>query len=347
MRMTLRRAVMTSETRQTMSVPSGRVSGVTTATAPDIATSDPAVRSAWLPAFLTNAVIWGASFVFIKVAVDGGLHPTYVAAGRVAAGALTLVAILMVMRDRLPRDPRLWAHMIVPGVIGTAIPFTLFSYGEQRIPSVVAGIWNATTALWVLPVAVLVFRTETFSTRKAIGLGIGFVGVATVLGFWRLDGDASLTGQLMCGAAAACYGVAIPYLKRFVTGRTDFGRPISGVALAASQLIVASVALLVVSPFVAGPPPAPTSLSWGVIGSVLMLGVFGSGVAFALNMRVIAIKGASTTAFVTYLVPVVATILGVTLMSETFTWNQPLGAAIVLSGVAFAQGLLRRPSFSR
>ncbi|MBB5871165.1 drug/metabolite transporter (DMT)-like permease [Allocatelliglobosispora scoriae] len=314
--------------------------------APSAPDTTPAL-SAWLPAFLSNAVIWGASFVFIKIAVDGGLHPTYVAAGRVVAGALALVLILLVTRDRLPRDPRLWAHMIVPGVVGTVIPFTLFSYGEQRIPSVVAGIWNATTALWVLPIAVLIYRTETFSARKAIGLGVGFVGVATVLGFWHIQGDASLTGQAMCAAAAICYGFSIPYLKRFVSGRTDGGRPVSGVAFAACQLIVASVVLIVVSPLIAGPPPAPADLSWGVLASVAVLGIFGSGIAFALNMRVIEVKGASTTAFVTYLIPVVATILGVTVMSETFTWNQPVGAAIVLVGVAYAQGVFssvrRRP----
>src|SRR5690349_1694462 len=155
-RMTPCRPLSAAETREISSRTSGRVSGVKAASAPDIAPG----TSTWLPAFLSNAVIWGASFVFIKVAVDGGLHPTYVAAGRVAAGALALIVILLIMRDRLPRDPRLWAHMIVPGVVGTVIPFTLFSYGEQRIPSVVAGIWNATTALWVLPIAVLVYRTE-------------------------------------------------------------------------------------------------------------------------------------------------------------------------------------------
>jgi drug/metabolite transporter (DMT)-like permease len=298
-------------------------------------------RSAWLPGFLANAVIWGSSFIFIKIAVDV-LHPTWVAAGRLGAGALALLAILMVTKTRLPAERRVWGHMVVPGVIGTAVPFALFAYGEERVSSIVAGIWNATTALWVLPFAVFVYRTEKFTIRAAAGLALGFAGVLVVLGFWQAQAS-DLVGQLMCGAAALCYGITIPYIKRFISGSTTA----SGVSLAAVQVIIGAVASTVAALVLSGPPPSPGTWGWEVVGSIIALGVFGSGIAFALNMRVIEVKGASTTAFVTYLIPVVATILGVTVMSETFTWNQPVGAAIVLAGVAYAQGLFsgmrRRP----
>jgi drug/metabolite transporter (DMT)-like permease len=220
--------------------------------------------SAWLPAFIGNAVIWGASFLFIKVAV-GAMHPTWVAAMRLLIGAATLLAILLITRDRLPRDRRLWGHMIIPGVLGSAIPFALFAYGEERVSSIMAGIWNATTGLWVLPFAILVFKTEKFSYRTAIGLTLGFGGVLVVLGFWHADAT-GLAGQLMCGAAALCYGIVIPYLKRFVTGTSQA----SGVALATMQLIVASVASTVSALVIAGPPSSPTTWSWGVIASILL-----------------------------------------------------------------------------
>lgn len=286
-------------------------------------------------------MIWGASFIFIKVGVTQ-LHPTWVAAFRLIAGTLTLLAILYLTGQRLPRDRRLWLHMLVPGVLGSAVPFTLFGFGEERVASVVAGIWNATTALWVLPVAVLVFRTERFTTRAAVGLGLGFIGVVTVLGPWDSTGTSSLSGQLMCAAAAACYGVSIPYLKRFVTGRPGPAGPPSGVALATLQCLIGGVAATIAALVFAGPPPAPTALSWPVIGSMLLLGIFGSGIAFALNMRVIATAGASTAAYVTYLIPLVATLLGIVVLDETLTWNQPVGAAVVLIGVAIAQGVLIR-----
>jgi drug/metabolite transporter (DMT)-like permease len=116
---------------------------------------------------------------------------------------------------------------------------------------------------------------------------------------------------------------------------------VSGISIAAGQTIVAALAIVPAALISDGLPPAPSALSWKAIGSVLALGVFGSGVAFALNMRVISRAGASTTAFVTYLVPLVSTTLGIVVLHESLTWNQPVGALIVLGGVAVAQGLLR------
>jgi len=314
-----------------MSYPSGKVSGVNAPTAPDSGTA-----AAWLPAFGSNVLIWGASFVFIKYGVLE-MPAIWVGALRIALGAATLLVIMLVMKERLPRDPRIWAHMLVPGVIGVAVPFTLFPLGEERVPSLVAGIWNATTALWVLPFAVFVFRTERFRARSAVGLLLGFAGVLVVLGFWR-TGGAALSGQLMCALAAFCYGIAIPYMKRFTTGRG-----VSGISLATAQSLVAMVAIVPVALLTQGLPPAPGALSAQAIGSVLALGIFGSGVAFALNMRVIIQAGASTAAFVTYLVPLVSTTLGIVLLGESLTWNLPVGAGIVLTGVAIAQGMLRLP----
>lgn len=305
------------------------MSGVKTPTGPDSGSA-----AGWLPAFLANAVIWGASFLFIKYGVLE-MPAMWVGALRVLLGAATLVVIMLVLRERLPRDPKMWLHLIVPGVIGIAIPFSLFPLGEERVPSLVAGIWNATTALWVLPFAVFVFRTERFSSRGAAGLALGFAGVLIVLGVWHTQGSA-LTGQLMCGAAAFCYGISIPYIKRFTTGRG-----VSGISIAAGQAIVAAVAIIPAALISDGLPPMPSALSWKAIGSVLALGVFGSGVAFALNMRVISLAGASTTAFVTYLVPLVSTTLGIVVLHESLSWNQPVGALVVLIGVAISQGLIR------
>ncbi|MFB9238585.1 DMT family transporter [Plantactinospora siamensis] len=287
----------------------------------------------WLPGFLALAAIWGSSFLFIKVGI-GELHPLYVTLGRVMAGALTLLVLLAVFRDRLPRDPRLWLHMVVVGGIGVALPFTLFGYGEQRVSSLLAGIWNATTPLVVLPLAVFAFRTERLTGRRAAGMALGFVGVLVVLGVWQGVGGSHLTGQLMCLGAAACYGVAIPYQKRFVAGRAE-----SGLALSATQLLVAAALLAVVAPLVAGAPPAPTRLSLPVIASVLALGVLGTGLAFVINMRNIRLVGASTASMVTYLIPVFAVAIGVLVLGEHLSWYQPVGAAIVLTGVAVSQGV--------
>ncbi|MEH0930691.1 DMT family transporter [Micromonospora sp. CPCC 205558] len=299
-------------------------------------TPDKAPVSAWLPGFIALAAIWGSSFLFIKVGV-AELHPVQLTLYRVLAGALTLLVVLAVLRDRLPREPRVWAHLTVVAAFGVAVPFTLFGYGEQRVESMLAGIWNATTPLIVLPLAVLVFRTERLTLRRAVGLGLGFVGVLVVLGVWEGIGGAHFTGQLMCFGAAACYGVAIPYQKRFVAGSAH-----SGLSLSTAQLLLAAAQLAIVTPFVAGLPPLPTELSAGVVASVLTLGALGTGLAFVINMRNIRVAGASTASTVTYLIPIFAVLIGAVALDERLNWHQPVGALIVLLGVAVSQGMFSR-----
>nr|WP_127554493.1 DMT family transporter [Actinoplanes sp. OR16] len=290
----------------------------------------------WLPSYLALAAIWGTSFLFIKVGVRE-LHPLWLTFGRVAAGVAILLVVLAVTRDRLPRDPRLWGHLMVVALLGVALPFTLFGFGEQRVSSVLAGIWNAATPLVALPLAALVFRTERLTARKAAGIGVGFAGVLVVLGVWRGLGGAQFTGQLMCFGAAMCYAVAIPYQKRHIAGRSG-----SGVSMAAGQLLAALAQLALVAPLLGGPPPNPADLSPGVVLSVLALGTLGTGLAFVLNLHVIRVAGVSTSSSVTYLMPVVATVVGVLVLGEHLWWNQPVGALIVLSGVAVSQGLFLR-----
>ncbi len=296
-------------------------------------------RLGFLPGFVLLAAIWGSSFLFIKVGIRE-LHPLYVTLGRVALGMVTLLVILMVMRERLPRDLRLWGHLTVLGVVGVAVPFTLFGYGEQHIPSLLAGIWNATTPLVAMPLATLVFRTERLTLRGVVGIVTGFVGVLVVLGVWQPVDGGSLAGQLMCFGAAACYGVAIPYQRRFIADH-----PASTLSLTAAQLVAATALLAVVAPVVAGPPPVVTSLSPEVVASVAALGALGTGIAFVIHLRNNRIAGATVASMVTYLIPVFAVLVGVVVLGEGVTWHQPVGAVVVLLGVSVAQGY--RPRLRR
>ncbi|GAA1030828.1 DMT family transporter [Virgisporangium ochraceum] len=305
---------------------------MTAATAPDTA----APVKEWLPGLVVLAAIWGSSFLFIKIAV-GEMHPTYLTLGRVGSGALALLVVLLITRDRLPRGRWIWLHLNLVSAFGVVLPFTLFGYGEERISSVLAGIWNAATPLVVLPMAVLVFRTEGPALRKAVGVVLGFLGVVVVLGVWEGVGGAQLTGQLMCFAAAACYGVAIPYQKRYLAGE-----PLSGLSLTTAQLLVATAQIAVVAPLVGGAPPAVGELSWKAIGSVLAIGVLGTGLAFVINLRNVRLAGASAASMVTYIVPLFAVLIGMIVLDEGLAWYQPVGALIVLFGVAVSQGVVKR-----
>lgn len=291
----------------------------------------------WVPGFLALAVIWGSSFLLIKVGVSE-LPALYVSCGRVLSAAVVLLVIALIRRERPPGRLVVWGHNAVVGVLGVAAPFSLFAYGEQRISSSLAGIWNSMTPLVVLPLAVLVFGTERMSARKVVGLALGFVGALVILGVWQGVGGSALSGQLMCLGAAACYGVAIPYTKRFVAPLSH-----SGVVMSAIQMLAGSLVLVVAAPLVHGPPPDPRGLSPHVVAAVGVLGAVGTGIAFLINLHNIRTVGASTASMVTYVIPVFATLIGVLVLHEHVTWHQPVGVLIVLLGVAVAQDVLRRP----
>ncbi len=290
----------------------------------------------WLPAFVVLSVIWGSSFLFIKVGVEQ-VAPLYVTLARTATGALTLIAVLLVTRDRLPRDPRLWGHLVVVSFISNVVPFSLFGVAENgSVSSVVAGIWNATTPLTTLIIMIAVFPQEKATRQRVGGLLLGFAGVLVVLGVWQGIGGSSLTGQLLCFVAATCYAVNLSYVRRFVADR-----PESGTSIAAAQMLLATAQLAVIAPLLSHTAPDVGRLHLRVVASIVALGALGTGVAFVLMYRIVRTAGASTASTVTYVMPIVATIAGVSVLGESLHWYEPVGALVILSGVAVSQGRLR------
>lgn len=278
------------------------------------------------------ATIWGSSFLLIKLALEG-MTPTQVVLGRLSAGAAVLLAIVVLRRQPLPREPVVWAHLALMGVVANIVPFWLFGFGEQRITSGLAGVLNGTTPLFTLVVALLALPEERWSRTRGAGLLVGFVGVVLVVGPWDSNPlTSSLSGQLACLTAAACYGVAFVYMRRFLSQR---GHP--PLALAAGQMAAAAVELWLVAPLI-----GRGAIAWTptVVGSVALLGAVGTGLAYLLNYRLIADIGATSASMVTYLIPIVAVILGVIVLDEPLTWNLFVGAAVVILGVMLAEGRL-------
>lgn len=285
-------------------------------------------------AFLVLSVIWGSSFLFMKVA-GRMLAPAYVTLGRTTIGALTLVVILLIKRIGLPRGRTVWFHLAVASILLNVAPYTLFAWAEQTVPSLVAGIFNAAAAILTVLVAYLILPDEQPNRRRVLGVPIGFVGVTVVLGIWRTTGGVSLIGQLACLLAAACYAIGLPYSKRYIIGRSE-----STLSLAAGQLLIGSVLTGILALAVSGlPHVAPGHWQPAPIMSVLALGAFGTGIAFLLNYRIVRRVGATATVLVTYVMPIVAAVEGVLLLHERLTWNQPVGALVIFAGMAITQDL--------
>lgn len=281
------------------------------------------------------ALIWGTSFLFIKVSLEA-LQPVQVALGRCALGAAALYAVTRVTHSRLPRDAATWLHLAVVAGFLNAIPFALFGYAEQRIPSSLAGVANSTTPLATVLFAMAVLPQERPTRRRIAGLLVGFAGVLVMLGFWRgVGGD--LTGGLLAVIASASYGVGFGYVRRFLV---DSGR--SAIALTAGQLIAATVELAGIAVLTSA---TPNALPVRVVLAVAALGIFGTGIAYALQFGIIRVAGSTAASTVTYLVPVVAVALGL-LAGERPIWNEPVGAVVIGLGAALV-GTGRRATRNR
>jgi drug/metabolite transporter (DMT)-like permease len=292
----------------------------------------------WLAAPLVQYVLlaltWGASFLFIKVGLQG-LSAGQLVLGRLSCGAAALATISVATRQRLPHQPAVWAHLAVVAALLCVAPFLLFAWSERFVPSGLASIYNATTPLMTTLVALVALPAERPTPRKLVGLGCGFLGVLIVLGPWRGLGTAGGAAQLGCLAAAFSYGLAFVYLRRFVTHRG-----LAPVPIATVQVSLGALFMLLLAPAYLH---TPVHLSWSVVASVLVLGTAGTGLAYVWNTRLVSAWGATNAATVTYLTPVVGVMLGVALLGETLAWNEPVGALTVIIGIATAQGRFRAP----
>ncbi|GGT95131.1 transporter [Streptomyces lateritius] len=309
----------------------------TPSVAPPAATTAAPRRRAldWRIRFGVLALIWGFSFLLIKVGT-AGFAPFQVTLGRLLFGTAVLAVAMVVRRERLPRGARTWGHLAVAAFLLNALPFSLFAYSELTIPSTLAGICNATTPLWGMLFSLVALSEDRPTRVRAAGLGVGFIGVLTVLGAWQGFTGLDVTGTAMALLASFSYAVGWIYVRRTLTGTGA-----SHLSLAGSQVGLGAVQLAVVTPLFTS---MPSSIELVPLLAVIALGALGTGYAMLLQYGVVAEVGPTTAAMVTYFIPVIATAAGVALLDEQLSWNTPVGAAIVLAGAALTQtnGPVRR-----
>ncbi|MGH3313871.1 MAG: DMT family transporter [Streptomyces sp.] len=295
-------------------------------------------RLDWRLRFAVLALVWGFSFLLIKVGTQA-YAPLQVTLGRMVFGAAVLLAVLAVKRERLPRGARLWGHLAVSALFLNALPFSLFAYAERTISSGLAGICNATTPLFGMALSMAALSADRPTRHRIAGLAVGFAGVLVVLGAWRGFSGQDPAGTAMALAAAASYAVGWLYVRR-----TLADSPHSSLSMSGGQLLLGAVQLAVVTALFTSVParfPAVPMLA------VLALGALGTGLAFLIQYGLVAEVGPTTAQMVTYFIPVIATVAGVMVLGEQLSWNTPAGAAVILLGAALTQRRARpRPAES-
>jgi drug/metabolite transporter (DMT)-like permease len=281
------------------------------------------------------AFIWGWSFLFIKVAVEG-LTPTTVAWARIALGGAVLWAVLRRQGGRVPVDRVMLRRFAFVTMAGNIVPFTLLAWGEQHITSALTAVLNASTPLFTAVFAAVALK-ERLRPVQVAGLAVGVAGVAVAAGVGASDlRGSSLAGALAAVGAGAGYGVTFVYMRRHLLA-------IPPIVAATGQLLTGAVLLF--------PVAAATSVAGGVeltptrVAAVVLLGTLGTGVAYVLNYRVVADLGATKASLVTYVIPVVAVVVGIVVLDEPFEWRLVLGGLLTVAGIAAVNS--RRPAVRR
>ncbi|MET8436106.1 DMT family transporter [Streptomyces sp900116325] len=329
-------AVTTDPAPGTATVPPAPTGTASTAAATPVPVPAANRRPAldWRIRFGALSLIWGFSFLLIKVGTEG-YAPFQVTLGRLLSGTAVLAVAMVVRRDRLPRTARTWGHLAVAAFFLNALPFSLFAYSELTIPSTLAGICNATSPLWGMALSLVALSEDRPTRRRVAGLGLGFLGVLTVLGAWQGFSGLDFSGTAMALLASLSYPIGWIYVRRTLAGGGS-----STLALTGSQLFLGTVQIALVTPlFTSAPDGFPLLPTLAVVA----LGALGTGLAVLLQYGLVKEVGPTTAQMVTYFIPVIATAAGVAVLGEQLSWNTPVGALIVLAGAALTQSRARTP----
>ncbi len=286
----------------------------------------------WL-LLIALSILWGGSFFFGKVAV-AEIPPLTLVLARVAIAALALHVVLRSRGIRFAPSLGRWGDYLAMGALNNLVPFGLIFFGQIEIGAGLAAVINGMTPFWS---AVIARGTgvEPLPARKALGVVVGFAGLAVMVGPAALEGlDAPLIAQLAVVGATISYGFASVFGRRF---RDDPPMLTATGQLTGSSLLVLPIALVIDMPWTLA-VPSP----W-VIASVIALAVLSTSLAYILFFRILASAGATNVSLVTLLVPVSAIVLGVAILGETVTLRQFAGMALIALGLVVIDGRVFGP----
>ncbi|GIV98257.1 MAG: ABC transporter permease [Herpetosiphonaceae bacterium] len=289
------------------------------------------MKTSHLALLLLLALIWGTSFLFIKIGVETIPPPVFVGL-RLALATIIIYGFLWIKQVALPRDWRTWVNLAILGLFNTAFPYTLFSWGEQSIPSGLAAIYNATTPLWTVILAQLWVREERLTPLRTAGVVLGFGGVV-----WLVSDDlqnvlsASFLGQMACIGASASCAIAVLFARRKL-GRLPALTQVFGQICTGTLWLLP---LILISTDVSTLRPSLDSLM-----ALLALSILGTAVGLLLFFALLQRVGATRSAQVTYLLPIFGLFWGWLILGETIDSQMVGGLLVILLGVVAVSGRL-------
>ncbi len=286
----------------------------------------------WLELCLLS-IVWGSTFVFAKVAVTE-IPPLVLVFCRVAIAALALHVVLRMRGLRFPLRPSVLMSFLVMGLLNNAIPFSLIFWGQTVLAAGLASILNATTPIFTVLVAALLFRQEVLRPHRIAGVVIGFIGIAVMLSP-ALAGLARepLWAEAACLGAAISYAFAAAFARRF----KDMPAMVAATGqLTGSSLLMIPLALWQASAWTAN---EVSLLAWS---NVAALGLFGTAFAYLLYFRLLSQAGATNASLVTLLIPLNTVLLGALFLGEALNLHQFAGLAILLFGLIILDGRFLR-----
>ncbi len=276
-------------------------------------------------AFGLLGLIWGSSFLWIKIGVEN-ITPFVLVTVRISFGLVGLLVVMAVQRQSFPRDRNTIFKYIFMGVFNLVIPFMLITWGETKIDSSMAAILNGAQPLFVIVIAHFWLHDEKITLPRFGGLIIGFIGVVVLVAQdfkpGSLQGD--ILGQLAVVFAAISYATALTFSRKYLRGTKP-------VVQSTMILVVGAIIMWTLTPVVNGPLVLPsTPLTWI---AVIWLGLLGLCIAYLLFFYLNNAWGPTRASLVTYIFPVVGVFLGIIFLNEQPSWNMVFGSLLVIGGI--------------
>ncbi len=280
--------------------------------------------------------LWGGSFFFVAIAVDE-LPPITTASLRIGLAALAMNLLLRAIKISIPAVPALWRDFLIMGLLNLTIPFALIAWGQTRIDSGLASIFNATTPFSTTVVAHFLTRDERMTRNRLAGVTVAFAGVVLIIGIDALDGlGSAFSGELAVLAATWSYAFAAIFGRRFSSPRFR-AMGVSPLIASTGQLTGATALIVPFALAVEHPWTLPLP-GWETGAAVAGMSLLSTALASMVYFRILASAGAANSMLVTLLMPITAMLLGITVLGERLDPRYFVGVALLAAGLAIVDG---------